>query len=73
VLLDCRGIAIATPSFADEILKQILIERDARRLEVVNAPHRLAELLTRTAAPLGVNDYLRIKRYAVRTDRFASQ
>lgn len=72
VLLDCRGTAIATPSFTDEILKQILIERDAHSLEVVNAPHRFAELLVRAAARLGVDDRLRVRREGVEADRFAS-
>ncbi len=60
VLLDCRGIAIATPSFSDEVLKQILMERGARRLTVVHAPRRFAELLQRAATRLGVDERLEI-------------
>jgi hypothetical protein len=72
VLLDCQDTAIATPSFTDEILKQILVDRDAHSLEVVNAPDRLAELLERAAVRLGVGERLRITRDVVETDRFAS-
>ncbi len=60
VLLDCRGIAIATPSFTDEVLKQILMERGARRLTVVHAPRRFTELLQRAAARLSVDERLEI-------------
>lgn len=71
VLLDCRGTAIATPSFTDEILKQILIERDAHSLEVINAPNRFAELLVRAGARLGIDDRLRVNREDTETDRLA--
>lgn len=71
VLLDCRGTAIATPSFTDEILKQILIERDAHSLEVTNAPNRFAELLLRAAARLGIDDRLRVDQEGAETDRLA--
>src|SRR3990172_2616941 len=60
VMLDCRGTAIATPSFADEVLKAILIERAATSLTVRNAPERFAALLTRAAARLGVAERLTI-------------
>lgn len=71
VLLDCQGTAITAPSFTDEILKQILIERDAHSLEVINAPNRFAELLLRAAARLGIDDRLRVNREGVATDRLA--
>lgn len=60
VLLNCRGTAIATPSFADEVLKQVLIERQAASLTVENAPERLAGLLERAAVRLGVGDRLHV-------------
>lgn len=56
VLLDCRGTAIVTPSFTDELLKQILIERNARCLKVTNAPQRFAHLLLRASKRLKVDD-----------------
>ena len=58
VLLECRGTAIATPSFADEVLKQVLLQRSARHLIVVNAPDRFIELLDRAALRLGLADRL---------------
>jgi len=58
VLIDCRATAIATPSFVDELLKQILIERSARCLRVTNAPRRFADLLLRASTRLKVDDRL---------------
>jgi len=60
VFIDCRATAIATPSFVDELLKQILIERSARRLRVTNAPRRFADLLLRASARLKVDDRLEV-------------
>jgi hypothetical protein len=40
---------MATPSFADEVLKQILVTRCARSLTVRNAPDRFVVLLTRAS------------------------
>ena len=56
VLLDCQDTAITTPSFTDEVLKQILVERVALSLTVVNAPRRFAELLLRAAVRLRIDD-----------------
>lgn len=72
VLLDCRGTAIATPSFSDEVLKQILVERGALRLTVVNAPGRFAELLQRAAVRLGIDDRLHLTSGDVESDRVSS-
>lgn len=60
MLIDCRSIAVATPSFSDEVLKQILIERGARHLTIVHAPRRFAELLERAAVRLQVDERLEI-------------
>jgi hypothetical protein len=56
VRLDCRNMTVATPSFADEILKEVLLRRHAQHLDVTNAPGRFAELLERAAARLAVNE-----------------
>ena len=69
VLLNCQDTAIATPSFADEVLKQILVERVALSLTVVNAPPRFAELLLRAAVRLRVDDRLQITSGDVESDR----
>lgn len=60
VVLDCSTLLVGTPSFMDEIVKQILKQRDAARLEVRAAPERARELLERAADNRGVRDRLRI-------------
>ena len=72
VLLDCQDTAIATPSFTDEVLKQILVERRASSLTVVNAPRRFAELLLRAAVRLRIDDRLHIASADRDGDRVAS-
>ncbi len=64
VLLDCSGLLVGTPSFLDEIVKQILVLRDADFLEVSGAPDRARDLLERAADNRSVRERLRV---AVRT------
>jgi hypothetical protein len=58
VVLDCGSLLVGTPSFLDEILKQILVERAATSLAVEGASTRVQELLGRSAANRGVGDRL---------------
>jgi hypothetical protein len=60
VLLDCSKLLVGTPSFLDEVVKQILQVRDASTLEVSDAPDRVRDLLERAAANRGVRDRLRV-------------
>lgn len=60
VVLDCAGLAVSTPSFLDEIVKQVLVNRRARLFEVVDASHRVRVLLERAAANRGVSERLRV-------------
>jgi hypothetical protein len=58
VLLDCARLLVGTPSFLDEILKQILVERGADSLKVHGASERVQQLLERSAANRDVRDRL---------------
>jgi hypothetical protein len=60
VVLDCRDLTVATPSFLDEIVKITLVERDAAGLEVVNASERVRQLLERAAQNRDVSGRVRI-------------
>jgi regulator of RNase E activity RraA len=58
VVLDCGALVVGTPSFLDEILKQVLVERGANALEVHGASRRAQEHLERSATNRDVQDRL---------------
>jgi hypothetical protein len=58
--LDCSKMIVGTPSFLDEVVKQVLELRGAEALEVNDAPERARELLERAAENRGMRDRLRI-------------
>lgn len=60
VLLDCGGLVVATPSFLDEIVKEVLVIREADLLEILGATPRAVELAKRAADNRGVVDRLRV-------------
>lgn len=60
VSLDCSKMIIGTPSFLDELVKQILELGEADWLEVNDAPERARELLERAAENRGVGERLRV-------------
>lgn len=64
VALDCSGLTVSTPSFLDEVVKEILVARRARLLDVLDASDRVRVLLERAAGNRGVGERLRV---AVRT------
>lgn len=49
VVLDCGRTAISTPSFVDEIVKELLVDREAARLDVVGANERTQGQVVRAA------------------------
>lgn len=49
VVLDCAKLLVGTPSFLDELVKQVLIERRAELLCVHGASERVQQLLQRSA------------------------
>ncbi|HET7445339.1 MAG TPA: hypothetical protein VFJ57_11825 [Solirubrobacterales bacterium] len=65
VSLDCGQLLVATPSFFDEIVKQVLVERDAKRLDLLNASPRARTLAERSAHNRGVSDRLTFPAVAV--------
>ncbi len=54
IVLNCAALALTSPSFVDELVKLLLVERDADVLEVVGASVRLQQLLKRAASNRGV-------------------
>jgi len=60
VVVDCSALLVATPSFLDELVKQVLQRRNASALEVTDASERARLLLTRAAENSGVGERLRV-------------
>lgn len=60
VVLDCSGLVVGTPSFVDEIVKEVLLLRNADRLELTGSSARIATLAERAAANRGVADRLTV-------------
>lgn len=58
VILDCAELLVGTPSFLDEVLKQVLMGRHARSLSVEGASSRVHDLLERSAENRGLRDRL---------------
>jgi hypothetical protein len=49
VLIDCSEMQVSAPSFLDELVRELLVLRRARRLKVVGASERQQLLLRRAA------------------------
>jgi hypothetical protein len=60
VAVDCSALQASTPSFVDELIKVVLVERGALRLVFRNAPGRTVELARRAARNRGVADRLEV-------------
>lgn len=60
ILLDCSDVVVATPSFLDELVKQVLEMRDAGRLDVLEPPERAWQLLERAATNRGVRERISV-------------
>lgn len=58
VLLDCTGLMVSSPSFLDELIKQVLVMRNASVLDVHGASERTHTLLERAAENRNVADRL---------------
>jgi hypothetical protein len=58
VVLDCTRLLVGTPSFLDEIVKQVLVQRNARTLSAQAASARVQDLLERSAENRGLRDRL---------------
>jgi hypothetical protein len=60
VLVDCSALQASTPSFVDELVKVVLVDRGGSQLVIKGAPERTAELVRRAAQNRGVADRLEI-------------
>ena len=60
VLVDCSALQASTPSFVDELVKAVLVDRQGSRLRIVGAPERTVALARRAAENRGVADRLEI-------------
>ncbi len=58
VMVDCSALQASTPSFVDELVKAVLVDRQGGRLVIKGAPERTAELARRAAQNRGVADRL---------------
>ncbi len=61
VALDCSGLTVGSPSFFDELVKQVLIVRKADVLDVSASTQRARTLLTRAAQNRNVVDRVRFE------------
>lgn len=64
VVVHAEALRSAARSFADELLKEILVTRRAARLTVECASEKLAFYLARSANALGVTDRLMIVNHS---------
>lgn len=60
VAVDCASLVVSSPSFFDELVKQVLIERHANELIIDNAGDRLLRHAERSAANRNVSHRLRV-------------
>jgi hypothetical protein len=58
VMADCSALQASTPSFVDELVKAVLVDRRGQRLVIKGAPDRTLELARRAAQNRGVIDRL---------------
>lgn len=54
VMVDCSALEASTPSFVDELVKAVLVDRNGDRLIIKGAPERTVELARRAARNRGV-------------------
>ena len=59
-MVDCTTLRASTPSFVDELVKAVLVDRHGGRLVIKGGPGRTAELARRAAQSRGVPDRLEI-------------
>lgn len=69
VIVECLNVQATAPSFADELVKILLVDRAADRVEVRNAPLEFAQQLDRSAQAHEVDESLMIERPVVRPFR----
>jgi len=60
VVLDCKALVISTPSFLDEVVKVVLVDRGADALDLVDANDRTRTHVMRAATNRGVAGKVRV-------------
>ncbi len=60
VVVDCAALQASTPSFVDELVKVVLVERNAKLLRLVSARERTVELARCAATVRQVADRLQV-------------
>jgi hypothetical protein len=53
--VDCSQVEASAPSFVDEMVKILLVERDAAQVRLLSAPPRTREYAERSARNRGVD------------------
>ncbi len=66
VLVDCADLLTPTPSFLDEMIKMLVLERSADTVRVTNASERTALYAKRSAANRQVSDRVHVTERAGR-------
>jgi len=61
VVVDCSRLEVSTPSFVDELLKVLLLDRGALRVRFVSAPERLAEYVRRAAVARSIESQVLVE------------
>lgn len=61
VILDCSGVQASPPSFVDEVVKIVLVDRKALRLRLRSVPERAATYAEQAAQRRGVVDRLEVE------------
>lgn len=67
VAVDCRGLEVSTPSFMDELIKAVLVERGALGLLLENARDRTRTIAERCARNRGVHERVQVLSLGART------
>lgn len=66
VQVDCARLLSPTPSFLDEMIKMLVVERGAEVVQVTNASERTALYATRSASNRHVRDRVEVAKSAGR-------
>lgn len=61
VSVDCHQLRAASPSFVDELIQIVVVERNASRVEFLRATPRTADLIRRSAVNRRLEDRVDVK------------
>jgi hypothetical protein len=63
LIIECGQMSLGTPSFIDEIVKIVLIERECEWLRLVDPPQTTLSFAIESAESLGVRERLQIEQH----------